>query len=267
MKDKRHPLFELWRALYPLLFYYSLTLLFMYFCQLLLGRTTQMYMLCQIITSAVMLPLMYFGFFRGDKMLLPFRAIKGRFGAWADQKRPLHIVLIILCAACFGIALNNLILMSPLVEASSAYQEATEYFYGSGLIFQLIGSAILTPILEELVYRGILYNRLKHWLGFWPAFVIAPLVFGIMHFNLVQFVYAVLLGFLLVIFMEKSGHVYGAILGHITVNTISVLRTSFSFLDWSLKKDLYSYGFVVLLFILGGVLLFVLLCNRKTTLP
>ncbi len=54
---------------------------------------------------------------------------------------------------------------------------------------------------------------------------LSALLFGLIHFNIVQFVYAFLLGLVLAAFMYKSGHVYAAMIGHITANAFAVIRT------------------------------------------
>lgn len=58
-------------------------------------------------------------------------------------------------------ALNNIITMSPLIGLSEGYARANESFYASTLVIELIGSAILSPIMEELVFRGIVFGNMR----------------------------------------------------------------------------------------------------------
>jgi membrane protease YdiL (CAAX protease family) len=173
------------------------------------------------------------------------------------RARVLNAAWIVCIAALIGTGLNNLILMSPLAEASAGFAQASSSFYGSTLVLELISSALLTPVLEELVYRGIIFGRLKRMLGFVPAMLLSALIFAIMHFNLVQFVYALLFGMVLVVFMEKTGHLYGAMLGHITANALAVIRTETGFLDrtvdGSVQAWLLSAGCLIAgVLLLGG---------------
>jgi hypothetical protein len=243
---------EIWEVLYPLLMYYAVTIILMFGAQMILGTGTEKYVLCKIITSAITLPVMYRSFYRRDKAAGSFEAV--------------HAVLIVCCAALIGTGLNNLILMSPLAEASAGYAEASSSFYGSTLVLELISSALLTPVLEEMVYRGIIFARLKRMLGFVPAMVLSALIFAIMHFNLVQFVYAFLLGLVLAVFMEKTGHLYGAVLGHITANALAVIRTETGFLDSTVDGSpqawLLSAGCLI-----AGLLLLGWYVTRKSSRP
>jgi hypothetical protein len=224
------------------------------------GSGTERYALCQIITSAITLPVMYQSFYRSDKAIWPFGALNAYFpGGQVEQQRAqrvqvekknaqaqkrarvLNAARIVCIAALIGTGLNNLILMSPLAEASVGFAQASSSFYGSTLVLELISSALLTPVLEELVYRGIIFARLKRMLGFVPAMLLSALIFAIMHFNLVQFVYALLFGMVLVVFMEKTGHLYGTVLGHITANALAVIRTETGFLDRTVDGSMQAW--------------------------
>jgi hypothetical protein len=236
----------LWDILYPLLMYYAVTILVMFAAQMIFGSGTESYALCQIITSAITLPVMYQTFYRSDKAIWPFGALDAYFpGGQVEQgsgkARVINAVWIICIAALIGTGLNNLILMSPLAEVSAGFTQASSSFYGSTMVLELISSALLTPVLEELVYRGIIFARLKRMLGFIPAMLLSALIFAIMHFNLVQFVYALLFGMVLVVFMEKTGHLYGAVLGHITANALAVIRTETGFLDRTVDGSVQAW--------------------------
>ena len=70
---------------------------------------------------------------------------------------------------------------------------------------ELFGTSVVTPILEEMLYRGLVYNRLKRSGRTGMAIVISGLVFGLIHFNLVQFLYAGLIGIFLAVVYETEG--------------------------------------------------------------
>lgn len=72
-------------------------------------------------------------------------------------------------------------------------------------MFELLGSCLVIPIAEELLFRGVVYKRLKLYFGVTPALIGSALIFGIMHVNLVQFLYAAVIGLLLAFVLEKQG--------------------------------------------------------------
>ena len=132
--------------------------------------------------------------------------------------------------------LNNLIGYTGLKETSQSYQEVSAAFYGSTLVLEILGTCIIIPFLEELLYRGIVYQRLKAFLGVKTAIVLSAVIFGAMHFNLVQFLYATAVGLLLAVIMEQEG-LGAAMAAHMVTNLVSVLRSEtklFHFMDASM---------------------------------
>ena len=257
----------IWDVFYPLALYYAVTIILMFAAQLIFGTENENYMICEILASAITIPIMYQSFYKPDKVLRPFFTSlkvssleeKSKGASANRQEKVRNALCIVGISALIGIGLNNIILMSPLATMSGGYEEAASHFYGGTFVMELIGSAFLTPILEELVYRGIIYSRLKYMVGIIPSMVGASLIFAIMHFNIVQFLYAFLLGFVLIVFMEKTGHVYGAILGHITANTIAVVRTETGILAATVDKSAAAWSISAVCLILGvlGLLFYV----------
>ncbi len=72
-----------------------------------------------------------------------------------DRALFINVLWVIVITLFISFALNNIITMSPLIGLSEGYARANESFYASTLVIELIGSAILSPIMEELVFRGI----------------------------------------------------------------------------------------------------------------
>ena len=52
---------------------------------------------------------------------------------------------------------------------------------GSVIILDAIGAIILAPIMEELIFRGVIFNRLKIRVGIIPAMIISSFIFAIGH--------------------------------------------------------------------------------------
>jgi hypothetical protein len=171
-----------WDIVYPLLFYYAVMLITMTIAQWIFGSGNEQYVLCRLISTVVTIPFVL-PFYRTDQALAGKAPEQFRFSRELAQ----NAVCTVAVVACISIALNNLISMTPLVEISTGYQEANAGFYGSTLVLELISSALLTPVLEELVFRGIIFSRLRRDLPQLPAILLSSLIFAIVHWNIVQF--------------------------------------------------------------------------------
>ena len=72
--------------------------------------------------------------------------------------------------------------------------------------------------------------------------------------NLVQFVYAGILGILLAWFVEKAGHFYGALLAHIGANLIAVIRVKTPIFSW-MESGTFAFYAATLAAAVAGIVL------------
>lgn len=238
----------IWEIIFPLVLYYIAFLSTMYFIFAFIGRSSATYMVAQIIAAAVTIPLMYFASYKPTQ-----EAFSGK--PHISKELGINIIYIVVITLLISLALNNIISMTPLVQMSGGYAQANENFYGSTLILELIGSAILSPIMEELVFRGIVFGNLRKITSPGTAIFLSAFLFGIVHFNIVQFIYAFLLGIVLALFMYKSGHMYAAMVGHIAANAFAVLRTECNILTWTMDGSAVAWTLSIILLVAGSIIL------------
>ncbi|MDE7285687.1 MAG: CPBP family intramembrane metalloprotease, partial [Lachnospiraceae bacterium] len=102
--------------------------------------------------------------------------------------------------------------------SSEAYNEVHKMQYGVQFAAGLILYGIISPLAEEAVFRGILYNRMKRCFHYKIALVVSSLLFGIYHGNLVQAVYGSILGLLIAYFYEQYKSFAAPVLFHAAAN-------------------------------------------------
>ncbi len=90
------------------------------------------------------------------------------------------------------------------------------------LVGMLLTVGVLVPIVEEVLFRGILYRWLRERWGVPGAAVVSALCFSVLH-GIPWLIPAIaVLGILLAIIYENSGSVWPAALAHGLYNSISV---------------------------------------------
>lgn len=184
------------------------------------------------VSALLTIPVMLF-LFRKDRMKEKIA------GVLQNKKAPIwkySMVIVISLAISFG--LNNLIIMANLSNISPEYEETLKLLYSAKLPLQLICLGILIPICEELVFRGLLFKRLRSQGNFLQAALYSSLVFGLLHVNLVQMLYGFLLGIMLAYVYEKFGSVKAPIVAHISMNIFSVLATEYQLFDWLVAEKM-----------------------------
>lgn len=129
-----------------------------------------------------------------------------------------RILITITLAFTSSIAINILFISLHLTENSEAYNQVAAHQYGVFFPIGLFLYGIVSPLAEEIVFRGILYNRAKKVFSVMPALVFSALLFGLYHGNIVQAVYGFLMGMLIAYTYEKCGRFLYAFLFHASAN-------------------------------------------------
>lgn len=265
---KNNGFVKAWNILYPIFIYYVVSNVVIYLAALLLGVSRENYVvrytMLQTIATAVALPILY-RFYRADQMLFTVfqQRTAGEFRELTRNRKLINALLCFLCGALAGIVLNNIIGATGLAQLSAGYQEVTEHFWSGSVVFEILGPGLLIPLVEELLYRGIVYGRLSDWLGIPVAAVVSALIFGGLHFNIVQFIYAFFIGLLLVFFLEKSHNLIGAVLGHMGANLLAVLRMESNALDWMESSAAVYWGSTAVMALVCAGLVFLLAGKKR----
>lgn len=142
-------------------------------------------------------------------------------------------------AALLGLFLNffisyiyGLILSLPALQnASESYGEASALLYQGDIVLQVISVAILSPVLEELLFRGLIMGKLCSVVPGAAAVVLQAAIFASFHSGPVWMSYAFICGIILGWLCLKTHSVYTSMAFHICFNAASFLPQVFY--DWN----------------------------------
>lgn len=152
-----------------------------------------------------------------------------------------------------AVSVNVIVSLSQIARFSPKYQQVSEVIYSGGLFMEIVSAVISAPILEELFFRGMIYKRLRDMINVKATVVISALFFGAFHGNLVQFVYAFIIGLMLAYVYEKFKTIWAPVIFHIGANLISVLITEF--MPQSMNNAAVILGAMLISMVLTFVLL------------
>lgn len=94
---------------------------------------------------------------------------------------------------------------------------------GDMFVWLIIMMVIVAPFFEEIIFRGIILNDFRKATRLWVAITIQALAFGIFHMNLMQGVYATILGLVLGLVYLKYRSIWFPILLHFSFNATALL--------------------------------------------
>lgn len=145
-----------------------------------------------------------------------------KFEAKRERKLPIcDILAIILLAICANLILT--MVMNQLQVFFSLPNDSQERLFASNLATQIIGIGIIVPIMEEVLFRGLVYRRLMAYNDSWGSLLLAAAMFAVYHGNLVQIIFAFPMGMILIWVYRKWETLLAPVVFHITVNLSSVI--------------------------------------------
>ena len=127
-------------------------------------------------------------------------------------------------AGCFVV--NTLIKMSRVSRLFSGFSRTAKAIYQSPWLLQAGAVGIGIPVAEELVFRGLVFARLRKKMDFWAAAGLSAALFALYHGNVLQGVYAFLMGLLFSWIMEREKTIGAPLVTHMAANFTSLAMTA-----------------------------------------
>lgn len=138
---------------------------------------------------------------------------------------PLNVTLTILI--CGGLSYLIIAIFS-LIDGYIGY-----IFYGlvyyflfeNSFMIQVLFAVILRPIADELLFRGILFNRLSAWTPTWVAILISSVLYGVMQIIPILGLFSALLGAVLCVLYVRYRNLWIPIIGHMTFGLVNLVTS------------------------------------------
>ena len=132
------------------------------------------------------------------------------------------------------------------------YLEASSALAGHSLPLEILAVVVFAPLVEEILFRGMVFRYLRRALPAGAALIFQGLLFGGMHGTMIWIVYASVLGCVFGYVRSRTGSLHATILMHVGFNGGSYL---FSYLaeQWA------DGGFAILVGLIGSAALFLLM--------
>jgi membrane protease YdiL (CAAX protease family) len=172
-----------------------------------------------VVSSLLMLGLLWLYLRKGDRV----SAI--RLDRWSLMSLPKTIGLAaVLIGAGLGFNYGYGEYLVPNIEVQEELRKLfaaiPDTIPNSILLFAAV--AVIAPLLEELLFRGLLQNSLAHKLPIWAAIALSALVFGAMHMDLYAMPPLVLMGAIFGVIYHLTGSLRVTIALHMINNAAAL---------------------------------------------
>lgn len=126
-----------------------------------------------------------------------------------------------------GVALflSALLTFIPKVWIFASYDQSVSKIYQRyDILLTIVESAFLTPLVEEIIFRGYMLNRLLRRWADMPALIVTTVIFSIMHGSSIWILYAFVMGYIIGKLSMIEGNILYGILLHAGFNMPSVIQ-------------------------------------------
>jgi len=135
--------------------------------------------------------------------------------------------LVIAYCALVPVSLGSQVLMERItgieLKAQGLVESAPDITDPATRVLMLITLCLGAPLMEELLFRGVLYSVAARWLNPWYACVATSVFFGVIHGNLLSLIPLTLLGMFLAESYRRTRTLAVPVLMHSLFNLISYL--------------------------------------------
>lgn len=136
----------------------------------------------------------------------------------AGRNQVTELTITVILSVSVSLGLNALLALTGFVESSQTYEQVADRQYGVVFGLGLLLYGLVSPLAEEVVFRGVIYNRMRRHFGPLVGMAASALFFGIFHGNLVQGVYGTVMGIFIAYMYERSGKFFTPVLFHAVAN-------------------------------------------------
>ena len=195
-----------------------------------------------LISIAFTLPIYYLFYRRRRQELMTFVSVR--------RISPISVPVLVLLGVSASFVLDMILSILSQFEyfnqVFDTYDQVSEVIFGGGFLLTLISVGIVGPVFEEILFRGLIFGELRKITKVKAALFIQAVLFGLYHMNIVQGIYATLLGLLIGFVYYRSNSIIAPVIIHVTINSLSVIINEFVG-----TEQLEQWGFVIMIACVG----------------
>ena len=134
---------------------------------------------------------------------------------------------LIFIGAVLALGINYIFVLTGLPQNNEQYQQVAEVQFALPLWLAFLFYGIISPMVEEMVFRGIACSWLGQHMSRGMTVAGSALLFGAFHGNLVQMLYASIMGVVLALVYQKYRNLTAPVLLHAAANVAVYFVTYF----------------------------------------
>lgn len=146
-------------------------------------------------------------------------------GHFRQTMKPWNLLLLVALGITSQFMISGLLsILKPLLEELfKSYSDVVNRIFSGEITVVVLYAVLFAPIVEELIFRGVILTKLLLVLPFFAANILQAAIFGIYHWNIVQGVYAFIIGLLFGYVSRRFRSLAASIILHMAINSAAFL--------------------------------------------
>lgn len=149
--------------------------------------------------------------------------LKERNSFLKENNKEINIFVMIAFGVMLSMAAGSILSAMNIDNIYGSYEKTSSLLLNGNIVYRLFALGVITPAAEEIIFRGLVFNRVKKQYGSLYGIVVSSLMFGVFHFNLVQGLYAFIIGMAFAYCYELTGNLKVPVYMHMSINVLTVL--------------------------------------------
>lgn len=134
-----------------------------------------------------------------------------------------QILLYLILGAFISLTINSIFIHFGLIKLNVVEVDVSDRIpYYIALVIRIITSCIIGPFLEELIFRGFIFDIISKRLNKVLSIILTTFIFAALHFSLTQFLFALFAGTIFIIFYVKTKNLLVSFLIHFSCNVAGI---------------------------------------------
>lgn len=156
----------------------------------------------------------------------------------------------LLAGVGFYLLFAAIMFFTQLPQYFPEHQQLLEPMFRQHVLISILGLGLVASLVEEIGFRGLIFNRMRQDLPLVVALILQAAIFGAMHMNVLQSSYAFILGILVGLIYVWTDSLWAPIIMHFAFNTSSAVVVQVL----EIEETATSMG----IFLAAGIVLFIL---------
>lgn len=149
--------------------------------------------------------------------------LKERNSFLKENNKEINIFVMIAFGVMLSMAAGSILSAMNIDNIYGSYEKTSSLLLNGNIVYRLFALGVITPVAEEIIFRGLVFNRVKKQYGRLYGIVVSSVMFGVFHFNLVQGLYAFIIGMAFAYCYELTGDLKVPVYMHMSINVLTVL--------------------------------------------